>query len=130
MSLHDSISDSEIKRLEGKLLKAMRSGDLTFFNDVFSEKYVFLGSDGSTWGKEKALEDFKNPQYELLNIEVHDHRIFMHETCAIVTGISIIEGKIGTEQLTGRYQFMRVWNKERDGWKIIAVTTSKKNDVP
>lgn len=129
MLLNGSISDSEIQQLEERLLEAMRLRELSFLKGIFSQEYVFLGSDGSTWGKDKALEDYKNPKFELSKIEVHNQQIFMHDNSAIVTGISIVEGKIGETPLTGRYLFMRVWNKEKDGWKIIAVTASNAENV-
>jgi len=58
-------SISEINWLEEQLLSAMRDRDLFFLEKIFSDKYVFMGSDGSGWGKVKALEDFKNPDYQL-----------------------------------------------------------------
>ncbi len=102
----------------------MRLNNLKFLENIFSEKYVFLGSDGSTWGKEKALDDYKNPKFKLSKMEIHNRRITMHNNSAIVTGISIVEGSIGKESITGRYLFMRVWNRGEKGWKIIAVNTN------
>ncbi|MFW9942565.1 MAG: nuclear transport factor 2 family protein [Candidatus Thorarchaeota archaeon] len=117
-------SELEVLRLEDNLLEAMRLRKLSFLENIFSEKYVFLGSDGSTWGKDKALNDYKHPNFELSKIEVHNRQITMHDNTAIVTGISIVEGIAGEKSITGRYLFMRVWNKDINGWKIIAVTTS------
>ncbi len=125
MLLNASAYNSEIKKLEEKLLEAMRLRDLSFLTDIFSDTYVFIGSDGSTWNKDKVLEDFKNPKYELSKIEVYNRQIFMYDNTAIVTGISIINGRIDETPLTGRYQFTRVWNKEKDGWIIIAISTSE-----
>ncbi|MBN2011900.1 nuclear transport factor 2 family protein [candidate division KSB1 bacterium] len=124
MLLDASVLNSEIQQLEERLLQAMRLGELSFLGKIFSRKYIFLGSDGSTWGKERLMEDFCNPNFKLSKIDVHNRLIFMHDNSAIVTGISTIEGKIDKTPLTGKYRFMRVWNKENDGWKIIAVTTS------
>ena len=125
MSTNSFDTVSVIQQLEDDLIEAMRLNNLTFFENIFSEKYVFLGSDGSTWGKEKALDDYKHPKFELLKIEVHNRRIIMHDNSAIVTGISVVEGKIGQESISGRYLFMRVWNKGEKGWEIIAVNTNK-----
>ena len=122
MSLNDSVL--EIKQLEESLLKAMRLRKLSFLEDIFSRKYVFLASDGSTWGRDKALDDYRNPRFELSKIETHNQQIVMHENMAIVTGVSLIAGKIGENPLSGRYFFMRVWCKEKDDWKIIAVSTN------
>jgi len=121
-----TISDSKfiIEKLEDDFLKAMRSNNLTFFENIFSKKYVFLCSDGSTWGKEKALHDYKHPQFQLSKIEIHNRKITMHRSSAIVTGISNVEGSIGEKSLTGKYLFMRVWHKGEKGWEIIAVNTN------
>jgi hypothetical protein len=115
--------ESEIQKREENLIDAMRQNNLSFLENIFSEKYVFLGSDGSTWGKEKALDDYRNPRYKLSKIEIHNRKIIIHNCIAIVTGISAVEGIIGEETLTGRYLFMRVWYKSNKEWKIIAVNT-------
>jgi hypothetical protein len=59
MSLNNPHPETEIQTLEEQLLDAMRSLDLSFLESVFSEKYVFMDSDGAIWGKfkaEKALD--------------------------------------------------------------------------
>jgi ketosteroid isomerase-like protein len=125
MSAERSQSLSEISGLEEKLLSAMRSGDMPFLESIFSEDYVFIGSDGSTWGRDRALEDFRNPKYTLEKLEVDNRRITIFDDTAIVTGISTVEGWIDENPVTGRYLFMRVWNRTADGWRIAAVNTWK-----
>jgi hypothetical protein len=125
MSSNTCNSVPEIQKLEDDLVEAMRMNNPAFLDKIFSEKYVFLGSDGSTWGKEKALDDFKHPEFQLSEIDIHSRRITMHDNSAIVTGISVLKGKIGKESITGRYLFMRVWHKSEKGWEIIAVKTNK-----
>ena len=117
-------SERDIQQLEEQYIDAMRKANLAFFDRIFSDNYVFIGSDGSTWGKEKVLQDFRNPKYDLQEIEIYNRHIFIHENAAVVTGISVIEGRIGTNSVTGKYQFMRVWNRSRGSWKVIAVYTS------
>jgi hypothetical protein len=110
MSVDRSQLLSEIARLEEQLLTAMLSGNLPFLERVSSEDYVFMGSDGSTWGKDKALEDFRNPKFNLGKLEVSNHNIVVHNNTAIVTGISTVEGRIVEDPISGRYLFMRVWS--------------------
>jgi len=116
----------EFIRLEKQLIDAMRKPDLSFLEKIFSDTYVYIGSDGRTWGKDKALEDFKDPAFKLHKLEISNNRILMHENTAIVTGISIVKGYVGNETITGKYQFMRVWNRSKNRWKVIAVYTSNK----
>lgn len=120
-----SAANSEILAIEDALINAMIKGDIGFMENIFSEKYVFLGSDGSTWGKEKALEDFKNPNYTLKSLKIHDRQINLHTNCVVVTGISELEGHIGENLISGRFRFMRVWEKGNAVWQVIAVCTSK-----
>ena len=119
----------EIQKLEEKFVDSIRKGDIPFLESIFSDNYVFHGSDGSTWGKMKALEDFRNPEYNLQKFEIYNQKIFMHENVAIVTGISIVEGRIGKEILTGRYLFMRVWVQSGGNWKVAAANTSNADEV-
>ena len=63
MSFYVSNSESVIQQFKDNPLEAMRLRKMSFLENIFSGKYVFLGSDGSNWGKDKALDDFKNPNY-------------------------------------------------------------------
>lgn len=129
MSNDTSQSMLEIQKLEEQLVEAIRKANVPFLESIFSEQYVFHGSDGSTWGKTKALEDFRNPEYDLQKFELYDEKIFMYKNAAVVTGISVVDGRIGKETLTGRYLFMRVWAQSGDNWKVIAANTSNAKKV-
>jgi hypothetical protein len=89
-----SSPESEIKRVEDALKEAMVLPNLTFLENIFSDKFVCVGSDGRKWGKEKALNDFKRPSFKLLKYEIQNRQITMHNNTAIVTGIAIAEGII------------------------------------
>lgn len=117
--------DQEILELEERFVEAVREADFRFLESTIDDNYVFIGSDGSTWGQAKALADFRNPAFDLQRLDVIDRRVFMHGDTAIVTGISVVEGRIGDDRLTGRYRFMRVWCRYTGWWKVIAVCTSK-----
>ena len=119
-----SISESVIQKLEDDLIEAGRLPNLEFLENIFSEKYVCRVSDGSIWGKEKALNDFKHPNYKVFKSEIQDRRITMHNNTAIVTGIAIVEAIVDDKSVSGQSFFMRVWHKEEDTWRIIAVQTT------
>ena len=116
--------EAEIKELEEKLIQAMREPDLTFLESIFSDNYVFMGSGNLSWGKSKALDDFRDPGFELQKLEIRDRRIFLHENTAVVTGLSVVEGLVDKDKLTGQYRFMRVWTRTGDHWRIASVFTS------
>jgi hypothetical protein len=117
-------SESVIQKLEDDLIEAMILPNLIFLENTFSEKYVSLFSDGSTGGKEKALNDFKHPNYKLSKIEVLNRQITMHDNTAIVTGIVIVDAVVDDKSVSGKSFFTRVWHKEEDIWRIIAVQTN------
>ena len=114
----------EIQQLENKLVEAMQKTDLTVFEDLFSDNYAFIGSDGVSWGKDKALQDFKDPDFTLKHLEIHDRQIFMHDHTAVVTDISVIQGIVNNQDVSGRYRFMRVWSQNSGKWEIAAVYTA------
>lgn len=126
---HDRLV-SDINRFEETFLTAMRNCDLAYMENIFSEDYLFRGSDGLTWGKKKALDDYRNPELELTRVDVMDQKIVVNENTAVITGISHIEGRIGASPLTGKYLFTRVWSKIAAGWKIIAVSTCSADQIP
>ena len=121
MAANVSSPESEIQKVEDDLMEAMVLPDLTFLENIFSDKFVCVGSDGRIWGKEKALIDYKQPSYKILKSDIQNRQITMHNNTAIVTGIAIFEGIIEDKPYSGQSFFMRVWHKEEDIWKLIAV---------
>jgi ketosteroid isomerase-like protein len=121
MSSDVSSPESEIQKVEEDLMEATRLPDLAFLENIFSDKFTCVGSDGRVWGKEKAMSDFKRPSYKILKSAIQNRQITMHDNTAIVTGISTFEGFIEDKSYSGQSYFMRVWHKEQDIWRIIAV---------
>lgn len=111
-----SSPESEIQKVEDDLMEAMRLPNLTFLENIFSDKYICVGSDGRKWVKEKALYDFKHPSYKLLKGDIQSRQITMHSNTAIVTGIATGEVIIEDKAYSGKSYFMRVWHKEEDMW--------------
>jgi hypothetical protein len=114
-------SESEIQKVEADLMESMALPNLTFLENIFSDKFVCVGSDGRKWGKEKALNDFNRPSFKLLKYDIQNRQITMHFNTAIVTGIAIAEGIIEDKPYSDKSFFMRVWHKEENTWRIIAV---------
>ena len=121
MPSKSSDPESVIQNLEDDLMEAARLPNLSFLENIFSDKFVCVGSDGRIWGKEKALIDYKQPSYKLLKSDIKNRQITMHNDTAIVTGIAVFEGTIEDKYYSGQSFFMRVWHKEEDIWRIIAV---------
>jgi hypothetical protein len=48
----------------------------------------------------------------------------MHYNTAIVTGIAVFKGIVDDKSISGKSFFIRVWHKEEDIWRIIAVHSS------
>ena len=121
MAAKASSPESEIQKVEDDLMEVMVLPNLTFLENIFSDKFVCVGSDGRKWGKEKALYDFKRPSFKLLKYDTQNRQITMHNNTAIVTGIAIGEGIIEDKNYSNKSFFMRVWHKEESTWRIIGV---------
>ncbi len=121
MAANVSSPESEIQKVEDDLTEAMILPNLAFLENIFSDKFVCVASDGRKWGKEKALYDYKLPSFKLLKYDIQNRQITMHNNTAIVTGIAMGEGIIEDKPYSNKSFFMRVWHKEEDTWRIIAV---------
>ena len=105
----------------------MRNGgkDISALNRLFDDDYVFTGSRGETWGKEKALEDFRRPDFSLEYLRTSELEVIVRQGVSIVTGISHVGGKEGDKAITGEYRFTRIWCMIDSDWRIVATHTSR-----
>ena len=117
--------EEQVLEAENNLISAILDKDLATLIDLFDEEYVFTGSRGETWGKEKALADFRDPCLSIQELSVSELEVTVHRDTAVVTGISHIKGYEGHNPLTGEYRFTRTWRLSDGDWRVVAVQTSR-----
>lgn len=109
--------EKEIAELEELLRQADLKPNPNFFQTYLDDQMVLM-VDGDICSPKAFIVDKHQPNkaQKFDRVEVTDMKILEQGDTAIVTGYGNYEGPDGRLAMN----FMRIWVKKEDGWKIVA----------
>ena len=109
--------ESEIASLEERLRQAELGPDPDFFEKHIDDNMVFISDGKASRPKSQIVEAHRPGKgQKFTRVEMSDMKIVDQGVAAVVTCKGTYEGPNGTHLLN----FMRVWIKDGDSWKIVA----------
>jgi hypothetical protein len=114
-----------IQRLEEGTRLAALKGDAGWWDTYLADNFTDTDFRGKMSGKAEIVEMYRSSQlaYDTLNLSDRALRIF--GDTVIVTGKMTVEGTYRGQNLSGDFQFTRVWIKMDLGWKLAASQATK-----
>ncbi len=114
-----------IRRLEDEMRLAALKGTGGWWADYLTDSYVETDSHGKVSGKAEivAMHRSSDLVIETWNLSDRNVQTFNGDT-VIVTGKQTVVGTYRDHNLSGDYQFTRVWVKLGLEWKLAASQTS------
>ncbi|HEY6272346.1 MAG TPA: nuclear transport factor 2 family protein [Terriglobales bacterium] len=114
-----------IGKLEDEMRMAALKGDAGWWADYLTDSYVETDDHGKVSGKSEIIAMHRSPDLviETLNLSDRNVQTFNGDT-VIVTGKMTIAGTYRDHNLSGDYQFTRVWVKLGLEWKLAAAQTA------
>lgn len=106
--------------LENQLLKAIKNTDIDQLDMLLHEKLLFVNPIGQTITKAIDLQNYRSGRITIDKISAEGHNICMVENTAVVSVTINLKGKYLDNYLDESYQYLRVWIKEKNTWKVIA----------
>jgi len=122
----NTLSDQEtillIADLEEKLLDGFKRTDLNTLNLLFADGMLFHDQYGNVLDKEMDLEAYRSGVIKINKINVSKREIRVFDSIVIVSASLFIKGSYSNILLNGKYQWLRVWGKVREDWKVISAS--------
>ncbi|MBT2561778.1 nuclear transport factor 2 family protein [Pedobacter sp. ISL-68] len=120
------LSDQEtillIADLEEKLLDGFKRRDLKILDLLFADGMLFHDQYGNVLDKEMDLDVYRSGMIKITKINVSKREIRVFESIVIVSASLFIKGSYLNILLNGKYQWLRVWGKVREDWKVISAS--------
>lgn len=115
-----------IQKLEEGMRLAALKGDAGWWDTYLADNFTDTDFRGKVSGKAEIVEMYRSSQlnYDTLNLSDRTLRIFAGDT-VIVTGKMTAEGTYRGQNLSGDFQFTRVWIKMDLEWKLAASQATK-----
>lgn len=122
----NALSDQEtillIADLEEKLLDGFKRRDLNILDLLFADGMLFHDQYGNVLDKEMDLDVYRSGMTKITKINVSKREIRVFESIVIVSASLFIKGSYSNILLNGKYQWLRVWGKVREDWKVISAS--------
>lgn len=120
------LSDQEtillIADLEEKLLDGFKRTDLNTLDLLFADGMLFHDQYGNVLDKEMDLDTYRSGMIKINKINVSKREIRVFESIVIVSASLFIKGSYSNILLNDKYQWLRVWGKVREDWKVISAS--------
>ena len=122
----NTLSDQEtillIADLEEKLLDGFKTTDLRTLDLLFADGMIFHDQYGNVLDKEMDMDAYRNGLVSINKINVSKREIRVFDSIVVVSASLFIKGKYADILLNGKYQWLRVWAKVQEDWKVISAS--------
>ncbi|HBG50112.1 MAG TPA: DUF4440 domain-containing protein [Cyanobacteria bacterium UBA9971] len=115
----------EILNLEETLRHAMLEGDTAKLDELIDDSLIFIAPNGVVANKQMDLDAHKSGIQKMSDIIFSERKMELNENLAIVTVIADIKGIFADVDISGKYRYLRVWQKKNNSWKIVAGSVQK-----
>jgi ketosteroid isomerase-like protein len=106
--------------IEKELCDGTLSGSTTAFETYVSDKAVFTGPFGTTYGKKDVVALFKSGTLKYESSVNDDMKVVVIGDTAVVTYRSTDKGVYGTDDISGKYRWTDTFAKINGKWMIVA----------
>ncbi|MGM9478395.1 nuclear transport factor 2 family protein [Pedobacter sp. GSP4] len=122
----NTLSDQEtillIADLEEKLLDGFKKTDLGTLDLLFADGMIFHDQYGNVLDKEMDMDAYRKGLVQINKINVSKREIRVFGSIVVVSASLFIKGNYSDILLNGKYQWLRVWAKVQNDWKVISAS--------
>jgi ketosteroid isomerase-like protein len=106
--------------------KAMLNADTTAMEKILSDDYTFIDPSGMTITKEQEIASYKDGSLKFESVTPSATKTRMYVGGAVVTGTVSIKGKYKTDDISGDYRFVEVYEPRKGGgWQAVFAQITK-----
>lgn len=106
--------------LEQRLRQAMLDSDLETLDVLIDPQLLFVGPDGSVFGKQDDLALHRSGRQRLERIEFLESNLELHgDQVAVVTVLAELAGSVDGHRFAGRFRYLRTWKRQARDWRVI-----------
>jgi ketosteroid isomerase-like protein len=121
----DDKTAEEVKKLERVWAKAYVKRDVAFLEKHVPDDFTFTHADGSTTDKKAELGAVKSGVIALTELKIGKMKARVYGDTVVLTGHSIVKGKVGGKDVDGDYAFTDVWVKRDGRWQMVAAQVTR-----
>lgn len=110
----------QILKLEEDLRQAMLLSDVQKLDELIDDNLTFISPFGCVVTKQMDLDAHRSKAQILTNLEPSEQTIDVRDNFVVVTVKMQLTGTYNQMDISGKYRYLRIWQKVDGKWKIIA----------
>jgi ketosteroid isomerase-like protein len=114
------MKESSVTDCEEQLRHAQLNGDVEALERLLDDALVFTAVDGSVVGKRDDLALHRSGRLRITKIEPSDLRVLDLGDVAVVSVRMNAEAVLDGVAARSPLRYTRIWNRRREGWRVIA----------
>lgn len=119
------MTKKEIQKKEEELRLAMVASDVQKLDELIDDNLTFISPFGCVVSKQMDLDAHESKAQILTKLEPFEQKIDLRDNFVVVTVKMILEGTYSNMDISGKYRYLRIWQKVESKWKIVAGSVSK-----
>jgi ketosteroid isomerase-like protein len=115
----------EIENLEAEWRTALMRNDVATINRLLADDYLGINPDGTLETKADVLAQRRAGTLKVLNIDPINLKVRIYGDTAVVTSQVELQGHDGDRDISGRYNYTRVYSRRSGEWKVVSFEASR-----
>lgn len=118
-----SSSESEIKKLITDYAASTEKNDVSAYDKVTTDNFMFVGNDGAIQTKAERLASMRSGEtkYESLKYDDITVRVNPEGDGAVAIAKATVKGTNNGKPIDSTVRVTQVWSKTKDGWKMASL---------
>jgi ketosteroid isomerase-like protein len=113
------VQHAHIEALEQQWRTAQLNNDVAAMDKLLSDDFLGITANGEVNTKQQFLDRLRNRSITITTLEMSEQKIKLVGQVAIVTSLAQIDGTADGQPLTGRFRYLRVYQRlPGDTWRI------------
>ena len=111
---------SPVEQLEDERLRALARNDAGFVERHYADDYLTTSAmGGAVRTRSEVAARFRSGEVKYESASQEGRKVRLYGDTAIVTGVDILKGNDGGQDVSGRRRFTRVWVKQDGQWRLV-----------
>ena len=119
-------TEAAILKIEERLLKAALDGDAATMEELLADDYVVISAvSGGISNKAESIRNYKTSRLKYDSLIPSETKVHLYNpTTALVTAKVDAKGKLGDQDLAGKYRYSRLYVKRGGKWQVAALQST------
>jgi len=120
-------TEQQLIKTNEELVGAEVRRDMTVLNDLFTDNYVHVHTNGWVESRTDFLNDFKSGKRIYHSVDLTNVHTNLYDKTALIMGNAHVRSSSGGEK-DNLNRFLAVWVQERGKWRLAAWMTTRLDD--